>query len=126
LDQVLFFIFACLSLKNLLSIQELSLFPLGNSLGLRLSSLFTISPQFFSQIPLQLFFARPYIISAFPLPFFTILYLPSFLFFLFLSFSLMDDSVPSQDDIQALIEETEALGWDNLVLLETHEGNPAS
>jgi hypothetical protein len=34
--------------------------------------------------------------------------------------------VSSQDDIQALIEETEALGWDNLVLLETHEGNPAS
>ena len=33
----------------------------------------------------------------------------------------MDDFVLSHDDIQALIEETEALGWDNPIQLETHD-----
>jgi hypothetical protein len=32
----------------------------------------------------------------------------------------------SSEDIQALIEEIEALGWDSPVQLEKHEDNPAS
>ena len=38
----------------------------------------------------------------------------------------MDDSVAPMDDIQAFIEETEALGWDSPVQLESHDVNPAS
>jgi hypothetical protein len=38
----------------------------------------------------------------------------------------MADSVTSPFDIQALIEETEALGWDNPVQLEPYDGNSAT
>ncbi|KAB8813784.1 hypothetical protein FH972_026740 [Carpinus fangiana] len=38
----------------------------------------------------------------------------------------MEDSVTSQVDIQALITETKALGWDNSDQLEIHDGNPTS
>jgi hypothetical protein len=43
----------------------------------------------------------------------------------FLIFSLPVASMSSMDDIQALIDGTEALGWGSPVQLETHVGDPA-
>jgi hypothetical protein len=91
----------------LISLHHFNSVLLTNPSPLRSSSTYDLTS---IQLPL-FFYSPPYICP---------------LSFLLLSFGLMDDYVSSQDDIQVLIEEIEALGWDNPVLLETHDGNPAS